>query len=334
MANNTRWIDLLRWQEASKSWIVFDCVRRQVTSLGQVRSHVDHSFEEASNAPTDGSIFGPLQRTTQISRSGAAGTFNNWDNTPNMPNLDGTNTWQGNIFVNQGTNIAFKFVADQTWNTKEWGETNQNIRSLSSSISATGTAEFLPGYGMDIIFTNNVTPGIYQFTFNDSNREYSVVYQYPTNYNYSSMAVSFDYNGTSVSYDTTPNMTLVADHVWQADLFVVPTGNWRVFRFVAQNNSAYIWRDLNQTNHAPPITSIATLNAPAGREMLIQPCSNGMYRFTFNETSGVYSVQFLRAGNATHSGMASIARRSTVSCMTRRSATTRLSCLTCATRSI
>jgi hypothetical protein len=79
------------------------------------------------------------------------------------------NTWQSEFNVT-ASRFAFKFVASNNWY-YNWGI----IRATQTNhfLPVAGTAAWRPGDGNDIIVSNAV-PGLYRFTFNDSNFQFRV----------------------------------------------------------------------------------------------------------------------------------------------------------------
>ncbi|HIE10203.1 MAG TPA: hypothetical protein EYP62_01150 [Kiritimatiellae bacterium] len=98
------------------------------------------------------------------------GDWQNWNPYPaNMSNV-GASAWQGDLYLYPTGWTRFKFVADETWSSTQWGDTDQSDFLLPVS----ATAEVVTGAGNDILVSNLTSYGIYRFTFNDSTRAYTI----------------------------------------------------------------------------------------------------------------------------------------------------------------
>ena len=102
-----------------------------------------------------------------FSNLAVAGTFNFWNEAARNMKLVTNFTWASVQDLTGQTNIEFKFVANDQWTVANWGETNQSVFVPPISLTAeSGTG--------DILLSGSYT-GLYTFTFNETNRAYSVV---------------------------------------------------------------------------------------------------------------------------------------------------------------
>lgn len=106
---------------------------------------------------------------------------------------------------------------------------------------------------------------------------------------YGSMAVAGDIN----KWNTTPNMMLVGENLWQGEFYITAFSNR--FKFVTSNNWDFAFIDTNQpSNFQLPITGkvdrIANTNIG---DITITNTQPGFYRFTFNDLTWDYRVDRL-----------------------------------------
>lgn len=101
--------------------------------------------------------------------------------------------------------------------------------------------------------------------------------------------------GSFNGYDTVNSgMTLVSNGVWQA---YVRMTNFSNPAFLFSNhafdnpptNNANVWKETNQSQFGVPLSGTAELNA--GSDIVLTGKVSGIFRFTFNEASGAYSVK-------------------------------------------
>ncbi len=106
--------------------------------------------------------------------------------------------------------------------------------------------------------------------------------QFTSSYPYINVAATF--NG----YETyVPNMILISNGVWLGYQRVQTKGN-QAFLFATEDFST-TWKETNQSAFGVPMTG--TAEKDAGSDIVITNNLVGYYRFTFDETSRVYSVQ-------------------------------------------
>jgi hypothetical protein len=216
--------------------------------------------------------------------------WNPWP--PNMELID-NNVWEGTVLVPAMVSNRYKFVANSDWNARQWGDTNQTDYVLP----IVDTAEVVPGSGSDIAH-HNVTMGYYRVTFHDDTGLYQIQFDQAMNANYASMAAVGSFN----DWKTEPNLTLISNNVWQGELYVLASKG-RQLKFVAQNSWAYQWGDLNQSDYLAPLTGTAEM-VTGYNDIYCNNFSNGIYRFTFNDSNLLYSLEFVRTGSASYASMA------------------------------
>ena len=100
---------------------------------------------------------------------------------------------------------------------------------------------------------------------------------------HSSMTVAGDFQGWNAAAN---NMRLVADYTWEYTAYV----NWSSpqFKFAANGNWTTNWGDNDQADYLLPIDGTAE---SFGSNIIISNSLNGLYTFTFHETTLVYSVE-------------------------------------------
>ncbi len=100
---------------------------------------------------------------------------------------------------------------------------------------------------------------------------------------YSSMSIAGDFQGWSPSAN---NMRLIADHTWEyVENIVSSSGAW--FKVAANGAWTVNWGDNNPSGTNLPLSGNAET---PGSDIRIGTALNGLYKFTFNETSLAYTV--------------------------------------------
>ncbi|MFH0952976.1 MAG: hypothetical protein V1873_01460 [Verrucomicrobiota bacterium] len=236
-------------------------------------------------------------QTSLWSSMAVAGDLNGWNPVPNMTNT-ANNQWTLETYVYKASRIAFKFVADNTWDgTNEWGKINQT----NFAVPLYDFADFETNdiYGKDIVISNTVS-GIYRFWLDDSTGEFSVeLIETIAAYNYQQVAVAGDLNGWS----SVPNMDLVSNSTWQAELYA-PAASSSKFKFVPHTRWDLNWGESNQTVVTVPMTNTAEYLADYGKDIQMQNIVAGLYQFTFNDSNGLYSVVLISTTRANNASMA------------------------------
>ncbi len=112
---------------------------------------------------------GAWAQTSSYSKMSVVGDWQNWD--PRFMNtaLVSNNTWEGIYYLYPSVSNRYKFVANLSWSSTNWGDTNQTSRSLPIE----DYADIVTGSGGDIVQTN-ITYGKYKFLFNDASRWYRI----------------------------------------------------------------------------------------------------------------------------------------------------------------
>ena len=100
---------------------------------------------------------------------------------------------------------------------------------------------------------------------------------------YSSMTVAGNFQGWTASAN---NMRLVADYTWEYTAYVNEATP--EFKFAANGNWTTNWGDSDQSDYVLPIGG--TAESP-GSNIIISNSLNGLYTFTFHETTLVYSAE-------------------------------------------
>jgi hypothetical protein len=239
-------------------------------------------------------------QTSEWSKMSTVGDWWTWNPPPSNMQLISNDTWQATFFIKAMPLNRYKFVANADWSFPAWGDSNQTVFTETMQ----GEAERVTGDGHDILHSNLLS-GFHTITFNDQSGWYKIELTQPMEANYGFMAVVGDFNAKpDGGWDTTPNMTLVSNYTWQVELFV-PAGASHTFKFVAHNSWGLNWGELNQSVLTVPITNqTAEFNTPSGRDITIQNAAAGIYRFTFNDSTLGYRIEFVRAGQARFSSMA------------------------------
>lgn len=233
-----------------------------------------------------------LGQTSTWTYMSAVGDWWSWD--PNIKNmaLVSNDTWAGTYFIKAMPLNRYKFVANADWRNPSWGESNQ----VTFTAPIGGFAERVTGSGHDI-HQSNLVSGFYKILFNDQTTWYTIDLIQAMEANYGFMAVVGDMNGWS----TEPNMTLVSNYTWQAELFVNRTSTGtNKFKFVAHNTWSLNWGENNQTIFTNPLSGTAEVS---GGDILGKNLTNGIYRFTFNDSNLSYRIEFVRSAVASNGTM-------------------------------
>lgn len=216
-----------------------------------------------------------------------AGSFNGWNNAPNMTQLSDY-VWEYSTAITTNGNIAFKFVAEEDWDLG-WG----NTVTHPNSFPVTATAIFPAGFGEDITISGPFS-GDYTFTINTATREYTVTFDGddpppPPPPAHTNMAVV----GIAGDWSTTPNMTLNDQNIWFRDVPLNQSGAIQ-FKFVTGDSwdtpPGINWGDGTTHSSNNPATGTA---AEGGDDITVPGPFDGTYRFTFNDNSLEYRVELV-----------------------------------------
>jgi len=114
---------------------------------------------------------------------------------------------------------------------------------------------------------------------------------------YQKMTVAGDWQNWSPS---PANMSLTADNTWQADLFIYPMATSR-YKFVADEDWTNTnWGDTDQGDFVMPITGTAEIVTGSGNDIIHTNPAYGVYRFTFNDATRAYSIEYLHPASGTN----------------------------------
>ncbi len=194
----------------------------------------------------------------------AVGTFNNWNvSDANMLEIT-SHVWMATLRLTATNRAAFKFAADASW-ANQWGETNQ----AGFALPVAGQAE--PN-GNDVVLSN-VTAGAHVFRFDDNTRVYSVA-RYESSWRSMTIVASFN------SFNFTPNMTLITNHLWYGRIFLGAT-NKVEFRVAADRALDNYWGQSGLI-FKPPYAGVLTSKSGL---ISMTNVNAGFYEFTFNETN-------------------------------------------------
>jgi alpha-glucosidase len=229
-----------------------------------------------------------LNNTNSYGAMTVAGTFQNPQWNPAASNMVQVTThiWQLDTTFANLTNLQFKFTANGNWTTN-WGENNGSQAQFTVPLSGTGKL----GGSSNILATGTFN-GSYRFTFNDQTLAYSLVPVLASPYGAMTVAGTFQNPQWSPSLT---NMTLVTNSYWQFDTTFLSNTNYSTvtnlqFKFAANGNWNANWGDNSQTQTNP---TFGGAGASFGGNISASVTSNTVYRFTFNDSTLVYTLQKL-----------------------------------------
>lgn len=268
-----------------------------------------------------------------------AGTFNGWNPAAGNLELVGDYTWQGVVVLTNAADLQFKFAADGSWSTN-WGDDNQLVTNAdmsgvgdwwSANNIQAGVADgrvrftfndLTKGYRIEPVpetdtdsdgmpdeweTAHGLDPDVADAAGNPDHDVYTNLQEYqngtdPQVYDaprstYASMAVAGTFNGWAPALT---NMCLVGDYLWRAD--VVLTNLLSIqFKFAANGGWGVNWGDNDQAQTVVPMTNVAE---NGGANVQGNAASfNGVYRFTFNEQTRVYSLFQIAAPDTDDDGI-------------------------------
>jgi len=210
----------------------------------------------------------------------AGGAFTNeWSTTPNLT-LIADNTWQGIQEVTAASG-EFKFAANDAW-TISWGG--------SASIARVPAAGSTVSDGGNLAFAN-LTPGLYQFTFNDSTLEFQIEWA----------------GGSPLPIASITNMALVGDfNSWTPSGSSILTNNAANTNLWSgsvdlQTSTAFQFRpnsDANSQWGAPESTSISVTglglpltNSACGQsDYTLTSVLPGTFEFALNTSNATFTI--------------------------------------------
>jgi Lamin Tail Domain len=201
---------------------------------------------------------------------------NQWGTIPNLT-LVADNTWQG-IQEITNSNGSLKFVANGDWTTN-WGGSASIVRV--PAVAATPTPD-----GGNIQFTG-LTPGLYQFTFNDSTLEFQMEWAGGAPLPIASvtnMAIVGDFNAWTESESSRLTNDAVNTNQWTGSIILE---NATGFRFQANGNVSNQWGAAGTTTLNPPVT-----NGNAGGVSLFNLTSfePGIFLFTLDVSNNTFTI--------------------------------------------
>lgn len=145
---------------AADGWS-YDTVSRQaVVRIADTGAQVDVLLLGDAQAPTD------VVFASSFTNLAVAGTFNYWNEGARNMRLVGDHRWAFVTDLTGHTNIEFKFVGNDAWAVTNWGDTNQLLFTVPFTMTADANG--------NNIAASNLAAGVYTFTFNETNRRYSV----------------------------------------------------------------------------------------------------------------------------------------------------------------
>ena len=254
-----------------------------------------------------------------------AGTFNGWNAAAGNLALVADYTWQGVVVLTNAAAVQFKFAADGGW-TDNWGDddplaTNAAMAGVGDWMGANVQAGAADGR---VLFTFNdltkgyriepapapdrdgdglpddwetvhgLDPDAADAAGNPDHDVYSNLEEYqngtdPQAYDaprsaYAAMAVAGTFNGWAPALT---NMCLVGDYLWRADVALTNLPSIQ-FKFAANGGWAANWGDNDQAQTVVPMTNVA--ESGGGNVQGNAASFDGVYRFTFNEQTRVYSL--------------------------------------------
>ncbi len=268
-----------------------------------------------------------------------AGTFNGWVASLNNMRLVDDNVWRADIVLTNQSAVRLKFVANGSWSIN-WGEQNQTDKDIPvqgvaesgnldvlvngtltgtyrftfNEISRAYTIELLPPPDSDSDGMPDAWEIMHGLNPNDAADSgldpdadgYSNLQEFqngtnPNVYNppvsvYSNMTVAGTFNGWNA---TLANMTLISNYTWRADLTLTNQSSVRL-KFVANKSWSLNWGESNQTEFGLPV--LGTSEAGGG-DIILHGTLHGRHRFTFNEQTRVYSIQWLPPVDTDGDGM-------------------------------
>ncbi len=217
--------------------------------------------------------------TSPFANLTVAGTFGNpnWNQLATNMALIASDTWQGSLNIGNGSNFQFKFVANNNWTPTNWGGT-----TTAQAFPMSGTAVL--NSSTNILGSGGYN-GLYQFTFHDDTRSYSVVPLLASPY--AAIYVPGTYNGWSPSNNV---MNLIANDFWQTTLSLTNVTNLQ-FKFAANGTWDVNWGQTNgqQTQFSIPLSSVAAPNSPH-TNIVINGVLNGSYVVTFNDQTLAFTI--------------------------------------------
>jgi hypothetical protein len=256
-----------------------------------------------------------------------AGTFNGWSTTAHEMTLVGNGQWQRDVYFTGAAGLELKFVANGTWDVN-WGDddpTNTLPRldgtgePYGSNLVVGGTLNgtyrftfhdgtrayaiaFVPptdndadGMPDDWELANGLNPNLPGDANGDPDGDgftNSEEFQNGTDphawnphlTSHASMTVAATFNGWDAGAN---NMVLVDDYTWRYVGTFLGASNVE-FKFAANGSWTTNWGDADQSDFVVPLTN--GLGEQGAANIVISGTLDGIYAFTFNETSRAYSV--------------------------------------------
>jgi hypothetical protein len=278
---------------------------------------------------------------TGLASLSMVGTFNGWNLTADSLSLVSDYIWAGYVEMSQANGVEFKFAANGTWDTS-WGDLNQLVTNdQMSGVAEITNDNILAGDGLDgryRIHFNELTlayriepapeppaddsdsdgmPDAWETTYgldvlvNDADEDpdhdgASNLAEYlnetdPTVWNgpeslYTAMTIAGSFNSWN---ETETNMFLVADYTWRCDLSFTDLSGLN-FKFTADGSWAQNWGDADQIETGIPMSNVAENGAG---NIAVIPTLSGLYRATFNELTGAYSMESTSVLDTDNDGM-------------------------------
>ena len=225
-------------------------------------------------APWSIMVFSRVPPPTDYTGMALAGTYNNWNPAANMTRLGG-HDWQLDLALAETPAFVFKFTANSDWVINNWG---------TGTVSSAGW----PRQGTAVPWGGDFsipipTADTYRFTFNSATGRFQVRHltPVPRGQNHPTMAVAGNFN----NFNRTPNMGIGTNGLWT--FTAVLTQPWDLeFKLAAYGSWEVSWGGTGL-----PGSATGKAIKGASENIRIPGPFNGAYTFTFDDTTGAFSVE-------------------------------------------
>lgn len=267
-----------------------------------------------------------------------AGTFNGWNAAAGNMKLVEDYLWQGTITLTNASAVEFKFAADNGWDLS-WGDAGQYATNHHMAGIAEETPENIQaGSGLDgnyrVTFNeltlgyriepapaadtdgdgmpddwetaHGLNPAVHDAAEDPDHDGRTNLEEYldgtdPNVWNppasaYSAMTIAGTFNGWD---ETETNMFLVDDYTWRCDMSFSGLAGLE-FKFTANGAWALNWGDADQIQTGIPMSN--TAESGAGNIFCAETLT-GLYRATFNEQTGAYTLESIPMLDTDNDGM-------------------------------
>lgn len=253
------------------------------------------------------------------------GTHNGWSTTIDRMSLIGDHLWRGDLYMYNATE-QFKFAANANW-TLNWGDNNQpsnrpNFRDVGNINGNNILVNSTSGYAI-VLFNDksraySVTdyrldtdsdglpdawellyqaqPNWFRVGDNPDQDKYSNADEYLhggdplVSDGWGSEAAALSIAGNHNNWNPSLNaMQLVSNHLWQHEVeLLMPTG--LQYKVALSGTLSGAWGDPVQGDRTVPFIGMGQAGTPAS--VSISEPMEGVYRFSFHDLSGIYSVEY------------------------------------------